>query len=114
MFQRAQQPSSSRSGLPGQDLERDLTDLYADSHVSAQRITRLITKATKAGVKGISKKVQKTVGRNLARAIRRHKLKNNKWPEYYWFACRVKDRRREHEYSTRIPMLLPLYVLEMI
>lgn len=114
MFQRAQQPGFSCHGLPVQDFEADATDLYADNLVSAQRITRLITKATKAGVKGISKKVQKTVGRNQARAIRRHKLKNNKWPEYYWFDCRVKDRRTEHEYSTRIPMLLPLDVLEMI
>ena len=114
MFQRTLQPSSSSNGLPEQEFEEDLTDLYADNLVSGQRITRLLTKAAKAGVKGISKKMQKSVGRNQARAIRSHKLKNTKWPEYYWFDCRVKDRRTEHEYSTRIPMLLPLDVLEMI
>ena len=74
----------------------------------------MLSKASKAGVKGISKKVQKTVGRNQARAIRRHKLKNNKWPEYYWFDCREKDRRTRKEHATNIPILLPLDVLEMI
>jgi hypothetical protein len=54
------------------------------------------------------------MGRNQARAIRSHKLKNTKWPEYYWFDCRVKDRRTEKEYTTNIPILLPLDVLEMI
>jgi hypothetical protein len=114
MFQRAQQPSSSSNARPEQELERDLTDLYADNLVSGQRITRLLDKATKAGVKGISKKIQKLGGKNQARAIRRHKLNGSKWPEYYWFDCRVKNRKTEAEYTTNIPILLPLDVLEMI
>ena len=114
MFQRAQQPSSSSHGLPEQNFERDLTDLFADNLVSGQRVSRLLNKASKAGVKGLNKKVLKTVGRNQARAIRSHKLKNTKWPEYYWFDCRVKHRRTEQEYTTNIPMLLPLDVLEVI
>ena len=84
MFSRAQQPSSSSSALPEQEFEEDVTDLFADNLVSGQRVTRLLTKAAKAGVKGINKNVTKTVGRNQARAIRRHKLRGSKWPDYYW------------------------------
>ena len=114
MFSRAQQPSSSSSALPEQEFEEDVTDLFADNLVSGQRVTRLLTKAAKAGVKGIKKNVTKTVGRNQARAIRRHKLRGSKWPDYYWFDCRLKERKTEKEYTSQIPMLLPLDVLEMI
>ena len=55
MFSRAQQPSSSSSALPEQEFEEDVTDLFADNLVSGQRVTRLLTKAAKAGVKGIKK-----------------------------------------------------------
>ena len=114
MFQRAQQPSSSSNALPERELEEDLTDLYADNLVSGQRITRLLGKASKAGVKGIRKAVQQHVGKNQARSLRRHKLKGSKWPDYYWFDCRVKDRKTEGEYTTKIPLILPLDLLEMI
>jgi hypothetical protein len=114
MFSRASQPSSSSNAVPSQEFQEDVEDLYADNLISGQRAARLLTKACKAGIKGISKKVRKTTGRNQARAITRHKLTRTKWPDYYYFDCRVQDRKTATEYTTRIPINLPLELLEML
>lgn len=114
MFQRSQQPSSSSHELPEHAFQRDLTDLYAENLISGQRVTKLLSKASRAGIPGIDGQVQKTIGRNQARAIRRHKLKNTKWPAYYWFDCRVQSRKTAQEYTANIPMMLPLDLLEVI
>ena len=114
MFSRASHPSSSSNAPPVQEFEDDVGDLFADNLVSGQRVAKLLSKAAKAGLKGLSKKVQKTSGRNQARAITRHKLRRTKLPDYYWFDCRVRNRRDDSEYTTSIPMNLPLEVLEVI
>ena len=114
MFQRASQPSSSSNALPEQDFEEDVEDLVADNLVSGERAARLLNKAAKAGLKGVGKCVGKLGGRNHARAIRRHKLMRTKWPDYYFFDCRVQDRRSTREYVTALPINLPLDILEVI
>jgi len=114
MFSRAAHPSSSSSARPEQEFQEDVEDLFSDNLVSAQRTARLLAKAAKAGVEGISKTVQRTTGKNQARSITRHKLKRTKWPDYYWFDCRLVDRKTGEEYTTSIPINLPLEVLEML
>jgi hypothetical protein len=114
MFSRAQQPSSSSGARPEQDLQKDLEDLFADNLVSAGRVSRLLEKTTKAGVNNIAENVRRTSGKNQARDLTRHKLKRSMWPDYYWFDCRVKCKRTQKEYTTSIPMLLPLELLEML
>ena len=114
MFSRASQPSSSSSALPQQEFQDDVLDLFADNLVSGQRVARLLKKASKAGVEGISSRLQATSSKNSARSTRRHKLKRTKWPAYYYFDCRLKDRRRDEEYTSSIPINLPLELLEML
>ena len=63
MFSRASQPAASTNASPGDVFEDDVADLYAETLISAQRAAKLLDKATKAGIKGISKKVRKTTGK---------------------------------------------------
>ncbi len=57
MFSRGSQPASSSNAPPEVDFQEDLEDLYADNVISAQRTAKLLHKASKAGIEGISKKV---------------------------------------------------------
>jgi len=114
MFGRNSQPSASSFAEPGETFLEDVGDLYAENLVSAQRVQKLLQKATKAGVKNIPKRLRKSSGNNAARARQRHKLKRTKWPSYYWFSCRVNDRKTGKEFATDLPMNLPLEVLEML
>ena len=114
MFARASQPASSSNAPAEQDFLEDVEDLFAENLVSGQRTARLLKKASKAGIKGIKESLRKTTGKNQARDMSRHKLKHNKWPSYYYFNCRVKDRRTAKEVTTKLPMFLPLDVLEML
>ena len=86
----------------------------AENLVSAQRTARLLDKATKAGIKEINPKIRKTIGKNQARDIFRSKLKWSKWPDYYWFSCRLRDRKTDKEFTTEIPINLPLEILEVL
>ena len=71
-------------------------------------------KATKAGVSGIPLKVRKTKGKNQARALVTKKLKWSKWPGYYWFNCRLWDRKTNKEFSDVIPINLPAELLQVL
>ena len=114
MFSRASQPSSSSNALPGQAFQDDAEDLFAENLVSGQRLSRLLDKASRAGIQGTPATVRKTIGKNQARDISRSKLRLSKWPPYYWFDCRVKDRKSGDEYTTQVPILLPLELLEVL
>ena len=83
MFSRGSLPSSS-SKCPADALREDITDLFADNVISGARTTRMLKKAFKAGVK-VPKRIKQTMGKNQARALRRHMLKRTKWPSYYFF-----------------------------
>lgn len=114
MFSRASQPASSSTARPEVTFQDDVADMYAESLISAQRAAKLLNKAANAGVKGISRKVRKLVGKNQARDYTRQRLKHNKWPDYYFFNCRVLNRRNLEEYTAAVPMLLPLEILEVL
>ena len=114
MFQRNAQPSSSSTAPADAIFQDDVEDLLAENVISAQRASKLLHKAFKAGIKGISKKVRRFAGRNQARDVTRKKLKNSKWPEPYIFQCRVKDRRTKLEYETDVACLLIQEVLQVI
>lgn len=114
MFSRASQPSSSSHVPPEVAFEDDVADLYAENLVSAQRVSKLLDKATKAGVKNINAKVKRTIGKNQARSFTRHRLRRTKWPSYYWFDCRVRHKRTQDEFVTQICMVLPHEVLDML
>ena len=75
MFQRKSNPDVLSTALPEQDFENDIEDLVADNVISSQRGARILRKATKAGLKSLSKKTQNLKGANQARAMRRKKLK---------------------------------------
>ena len=112
MFQRGQQPASSSHAPPELDFMEDIEDLYADNFISAQRCQKVLDKAAKAGIKNIvtePKKagvVRSSMGKNLARDITRRKLKGSKWPDKYWFDCRVWDRKRDKEVTAKICIFL--------
>jgi hypothetical protein len=114
MFGRNAQPSSSSHALPEDTFVEDVGDLFAETLVSAQRVSKLLQKATKAGVKHIPKRLKKSCGKNAARDRTRFMLRKTKWAEYYWFQCRVRNRKTEEEYTTGLPINLPLEVLEML
>ena len=114
MFSRNSQPSSSSAAPPWQAFQEDVEDLYAENLVSAQRISKVLDKATKAGISQINPKVRRTIGKNQARDVTRFKIKWSKWPDYYWFSCRLLDRKTQKEYTTDIPVNLPLEILEVL
>ena len=114
MFSRSTQPASSSNVPPEVEFQNDIEDMFAENLVSAQRIATVFDKATKAGIPGISKKVRKRTGKNQARDLTRHILKNTKWPDYYYFDCRVRDRKTDKEYVTEIPIHLPTEILEAL
>ena len=114
MFSRNRQPSSSSHAPAWQVFQEDIEDLYAENLVSGQRIAKVLDKAAKAGIAEISPKLRKTTGKNQARAITKGKLKWSKWPDYYWFPCRLRDRRTNTTYTQDIPINLPLEILEVL
>ena len=114
MFSRSSQPASSSTARPEVNFQGDVADLYAESLISAQRASKLLHKASEAGVRGISRKVRKSCGKNQARDYGRQLLKRNKWPDYYFFPCKVKNRKDETEYTADIPIFLPLEILAML
>ena len=114
MFSRNSQPASSSQAPAWQTFQEDVEDLYAENLVSAQRTSKLLDKATKAGISQINPKIRKTIGKNQARDLTRNKLRWSKWPDYYWFSCRLRDRRTDKEFTTEIPMNLPLEILEVL
>lgn len=111
MFSRNSQPASSSGAPAAQTFREDVEDLYAENVISAQRAAKLLDKASAAGIPGIPNKVRKTIGKNQARDATRNKLRLSKWPDYYWFTCRLQDRRTDTEYATEIPLNLPLEIL---
>ena len=113
MFSRGSNLPSSSNQCPAESLKDDITDLFADNRISAKRTTVMLGKASKAGVK-VPKKLTKTKGKNQARALTRHKLKRTKWPDYYYFECRVWDRKGNREVTVEIPVVLPSEVLEVL
>ncbi len=114
MFSRNSQPASSSNAPASKEFQDDVEDLYAENTLSAQRASKLLAKASEAGIRGITSKVRRTIGKNQARDITRSKLKWSKWPDYYWFPCRLWDRRAAKEYTTTIPINLPSEVLEVL
>ena len=114
MFHRNTQPTSSSHADPRAEFQDDAVDLVAEGLCGGRRIARLLHKAHKAGVKGINPKVRKAGGKNHARAIQRNQLKRSKWPDYYWFECRLNNRKTDKEFSDIIPIHLPLEILEVL
>ena len=114
MFSRNSQPASSSHAPAWQEFQEDVEDLFAENLVSGQRTSRLLDKATRAGISQIPAKIRKTIGKNQARDICRNKLKWSKWPDYYWFSCRLRDRKTDKEFTTEIPINLPLEILEVL
>ena len=114
MFSRNSQPASSSTAPAWQVFQEDAEDLYAENIVSAQRIAKLLGKASDAGIAGINPKVRRTIGKNQARDITKSKLKWSKWPDYYYFDCRLYDRKKQEEYVHCIPVNLPLEILEVL
>ena len=113
MFQRNAGASGSRD-TPQEEFVADVADLFAENLVGAQRSALLLGKAEAAGVAGINPRITKKTGRNHARALKRHKLKTSKWPSYYWFPCRVLNRKTGLEMTVELPIFLPLEILEML
>ena len=113
MFSRNSQPSSSSHGRPDDDFVADVRDLQAENLVSAQRATTLLRKAACAGV-NVPPKIKQGRGHNMARQQLRQALKRTKWPEYYWFQCRVVRRKTKTNFSASLCMMLPQEILEMI
>ena len=79
------------------DFELDIEDLVAENVVSAQRGARILNKASRAGVKRLSKRTRNIKGKNQARDMQRKKLQTTKWPDVYVFQCRVVDRKTKTE-----------------
>ena len=111
MFSRNSQPASSSNAPAWQAFQEDVEDLYSENLVSAQRIAKVFDKAAAAGIPEITPKIRKTIGKNQARDLQRSKLKWSKWPDYYWFDCRLRDRRTDVEFTAKIPINLPLEIL---
>jgi hypothetical protein len=114
MFQRKFQPAVSPNAVPEVSFANDVEDLVADNLVSAGRAARLLTKATRAGIKGISKKTMRLKNKNQARDMTRKRLKHSKWPRPYYFQCRVKNRKTKEEYTTTVCCLLIHEILQAI
>ena len=113
MFQRNAGACGSRD-TAGAEFAADVEDLFSENLVGAHRTAKLLGKAEAAGVADINPRITKKKGRNHARALKRHKLKTSKWPSYYWFPCRVRNRKTNEEMTVDIPIFLPLEILEMI
>jgi hypothetical protein len=113
MFQRNSQPSSSSHAPHDDAFVADVQDLHAENLLSAQRASKLLRKAAKAGVQ-VPKSARLGGSKNMARAQRRMQLRRTKWPEYYWFDCRVVDRKTRKEHIVRLCLLLPQEVLSCI
>ena len=113
MFSRAAHPSSSSSALPHDAFIEDVEDLRAENILSGQRAAKLLAKASNAGIT-IPRRLRRTSGKNQARDLTRSKLKYSKWPDYYYFDCRTRDRKNDKETVANIPIFLPLEILEVI
>ena len=72
MFHRNTQPTSRSHADPSAEFQEDVIDLVSEGLCCGKRISRLLGKAHKAGIKGINPKVRKAQGKNHARAIQRH------------------------------------------
>ena len=89
-----------------------MNDLQAESLISAQRAAVLISKAKKAGVSVPPRAA--AANKNSARAARRMSLRRTKWPDYYYFKCRLKNRKTDLEYEDTLCMMLIQEVLHTI
>ena len=121
MFQRGAKPRSDDSIAPEVEFQDDVEDLFADNTISATRTATLLRKAQDAGIKIASKVIKKAlhgVGKkfqkNAARSLRKEIRKDDKWPDPYWFDARVWSRKLDKEITTKICILLPSEVLEVI
>ena len=114
MFSRNSQPASSSNAPAARAFQRDIEDLLAENLVSACRTARILDKASKAGIRGIKRTLRKTFGRNHARDAQRSKLKWSKWPDYYFFRCRIFNRKTQEEETVEIPINLPSEILEVL
>ena len=113
MFSRNSQPSSSTHARENDVFVEDVRDLHAENILSAQRASKLLQKACASGI-NVPPRTIKGTAKNLARAHTRIALRRSKWPAYYWFPCRVTDRKRSRECVTDLCMLLPSEVLATI
>ena len=64
MFQRGQQPSASSTAAAEDEFRIDVEDLFADNILSGQRTSKLLHKASAAGIRGINKRLRRTIGAN--------------------------------------------------
>ena len=78
MFSRNSQPASSSNAPAERAFVEDVEDLLGENLVSAQRTAEILHKASKAGIRGINRRIRKTTGRNQARDHFRTKLKWSK------------------------------------
>ena len=113
MFSRNSQPSSSSGARPEDTFLEDVQDLHAENLLSAQRASKLLRKACKAGI-NVPKNAIGGTAKNMSRAHRRRALRRTKWPRYYWFNCRVLDRKTREERTVKLCMLLPQEVIHTI
>ena len=114
MFSRNAQPSSSSHARDDDVFVDDVNDLHAENLLSAQRALKLLRKACKAGV-GVPKRLrQNKHDNNMARSQRTHALRRTKWPSYYWFPCRVLDRKTRKEHVVDLCMLLPQEIIHCL
>ena len=114
MFSRNSQPASSSNAPAARAFQRDIEDLLAENLVSACRTARILDNAPKAGLRGIKRTLRKTFGRNHARDAQRSKLKWSKWPDSYFFRCRIFNRKTQEEETVEIPINLPSEILEVL
>ena len=113
MFSRSAHPSSSSHARAEDAFVDDVADLHAENLLSAQRASKLLKKALKAGI-NVPKQPTRGSGKNHARAFRRMGMCRSKWPSEYWFDCRVQDRKSKKELTVNVCMLLPQEVLHCI
>ena len=113
MFSRNSQPSSSSHARTEDAFLDDVQDLHAENLLSAQRASKLLRKACNAGI-NVPKQAVGGTAKNMARAHRNMALRRTKWPQYYWFNCRVMDRKTKEERTVELCMLLPQEVIHTI
>ena len=78
MLQRGQQPSASSTAAAEDEFRIDVEDLFADNILSGQRTSKLLHKASAAGIRGINRRLRRTIGVQFQKTQETSQTKQNK------------------------------------
>ena len=121
MFLKRQREYELKDCPSDKRFRHNVTELFMDNNISADRTLSLLEDARAAGTKNINDLLRPSpyagkskFRKNASRDLRRRLLKNNKWPGLYFARIRVFDSVTQKMVSVPCPLLLPHEIVQCL